>query len=112
MLLISCNQNEVRVLTGSDLNHNEVRIELNVLSADISNQVIYKNGVAGKVPNEYGENDWKIFYKDSLYFKFRHFKTNRNNNHVYIFIIDKLNNEELVSTVKIKGKDSISWKSK
>ena len=111
-ILFSCSRNEIKVDVSESLNLKDVKIELDVLGTDIANYIVLEDGNYSEIPNGYGENDWKVFYEDSLYFKFRHFKTNRKNNHAYRFKIDKLSNEELICTVKIRGKYAISWKSR
>jgi hypothetical protein len=68
------------VVLDNTISENDIKI---VLTCDNSKTTIFEKGLKSIVPNEYGENDWLISYKDSLFVEFRHFKTNRNSNHKY-----------------------------
>ncbi|MDR2206207.1 MAG: hypothetical protein LBE36_08655 [Flavobacteriaceae bacterium] len=51
----------------------------------IEKTIIYDGTIKNDIPNGYGENDWYVTYEDSLKGYFRHIKTNRNDNHKYLF---------------------------
>lgn len=64
--------------------------------------MIFDENLTYDIPNEYGENDWHFNYKDSLYGYFRHFKTNRNDNHYYKFHFFQKGNK-IFAAIEIKG---------
>ena len=68
--------------------------------------LIYKEGVYYNIPNEYGENDWSITYKEQQQCLFRHFKTNRRYTHKYKFIIYEKQGT-LYCDIDIRGNNSM-----
>ena len=69
--------------------------------------LIYKNGVYYDIPNEYGENDWVINYKNQKQCTFRHFKTNCRHRHRYKFgFFEK--HDTLYCITDIRGKDAVT----
>ncbi|MGY3795668.1 hypothetical protein [Aquimarina sp. 433] len=109
LILFSCNKNEINIATNDNLNRNDFKIELEVLTEPefLTKHYIFENGIFKDIPNAYGENDWRIYYKDSLIFKFRHFKTNRNELHNYTFKFEQMNNK-IVCDVSILGTNKLS----
>ena len=67
--------------------------------------LIYKNGEYYDIPNEYGENDWVVNYKNQKQCTFRHFKTNWRHRHRYKFVIYE-KHDTLFCTTDIRGKDA------
>ncbi len=67
---------------------------------------IYKNGTINTIPNEYGENDWIIVYKNAKICKFRHFKTNRNDKHSYFLTLHS-DSSNIFCDVCIRGKNDM-----
>lgn len=67
---------------------------------------IYKNGIINNIPNEYGENDWIIIFKNKSRCKFRHFKTNRNDKHSYYFTFYS-DSSIIYCDVSIRGKNTM-----
>lgn len=67
--------------------------------------LIYKDGMYYDIPNEYGENDWVIYYKRQWQCVFRHFKTNRRYTHRYKFAIFE-KQDTLYCAINIRGKNS------
>lgn len=100
----SCGKNKANVQVGENLDIKDVKITLKAYDGGnpLTNFTIFKDGLSKKVPNVYGENDWKVYYNDSLVLKFRHFKTNARNTHEYNFNLN-LENNELKLLVDIKG---------
>ncbi len=78
------NQNSLDVTSSKDINIQNVKIELSVWGTSIVDQVMYQNGSSLTVPEEYGENDWYLSYKNK-FIAFRHFKTNKREDHNYKF---------------------------
>ncbi len=68
---------------------------------------VYKNGTRNAIPNEYGENDWIIIYKNEKIGKFRHFKTNRNNKHSYFFTLHS-DSSNVFGDICISGRDNMA----
>lgn len=100
----SCGKNKINVQVGKNLNIKDVKITLKADDggSPITNFTIFEDGISKRVPNVYGENDWKVYYNDSLIIKFRHFKTNARNTHDYNFGLN-LENNGLRILVDIKG---------
>ncbi len=88
-ILFSCSRNEIKVDVSESLNLKDVKIELDILGTDIANYIVLEDGNYNEIPNAYGENDWRVSNKDSLIYKYRHFKTNKNNVNQYVFKIRK-----------------------
>lgn len=102
LTMIGCKRNNELKLTFSEqIEKYDVKIELEVKHT-IPKTIIYALGHQKSVPNEYGENDWTITYKDSLAGHFRHIKTNRNDTHKYSFKIYQRDTSVLVD-ISIKG---------
>ena len=68
---------------------------------------IYRNGTINAIPNEYGENDWIIIYKNEKICRFRHFKINRNDKHSYFFTLQS-DSSKIFCDVCIKGKSNMT----
>ena len=103
------NRNKLTVDFG-DLNPNDFEIHLSLYSADTIYHnpiIIYKDGVYYDIPNEYGDNDWVIYYKGEKQCAFRHYKNNRNWNysHRYKFAIFE-KQDTLYCAINIRGKNS------
>ncbi len=108
LVCFSCEKNKINVLTKGSLSKDDLKINLKLLKNDklISEYTIMDKGVYKNIPNAYGENDWSIYYKDSLIFEFRHFKTNRKNSHNYVFELEKIKND-IICNVSILGTDEL-----
>jgi hypothetical protein len=78
------NQNSLEVTTSTDLNIQDIKIELSIWGSDVVDRVMYENGSIEIIPEEYGENDWYLSYKNK-HTSFRHFKTNNRADHDYDF---------------------------
>ncbi len=105
MGISSCsNKNKLTVDYGA-LSPNDFEIYLSIFP-EIRDKPIYKDGVYYDVPNEYGENDWVIIYKDQQQCKFRHFKTNRRHTHKYKFVVSE-KQDTIYCDVDIRGKNSL-----
>ena len=76
-----------------------------------NNSTVYEKGTISQVPNNYGENDFLVTYKDSLYVHFRQFKTNRQNQHTYHFSFTKEKSSYFVA-IDITGKNNLATKLK
>lgn len=98
-------QNKINIDFG-DLNPKDFNIKVTI-PPNILKQPIYSDGVYHSIPNEYGENDWTITYRDSLSCKFRHFKTNRRNKHKYRFRLYE-KKHDLFCEIDIKGQNKQS----
>jgi len=83
LTIIGCKRNnELKLTFGEGIDRRDVKIELEVKHS-LPKTTIYRLGQLEAMPNEYGENDWTITYKNSLIGHFRHIKTNRNDFHKY-----------------------------
>ena len=106
MSICSCCKNKITV-NCDGLNANDIAVYLSLYASDTDYNnpiLIYKDNVYYDIPNEYGENDWVIYYKDQKC-TFRHFKTNRHYCHKYnFFIFEK--NDTLYCARKIIGKNA------
>lgn len=103
-IFFSCKKNTLKVICQDKIENN-LKIELSVMNK--SGIVIYnKSKKITQIPDEYGENDWKLEYNDSLCCKIRHFKTNANNTHSYSFTIRKVGNN-LLCDIAIRGEDEL-----
>jgi len=101
--LVSCKKNSLELNINDEIQPDFLKIEI----IDFNEKTtVYKNGSIKEIPNFYGENDWKIYYKDSLLLKFRHFKTNRNSVHKYIFNLN-YTNENFKYDIKIMGSNDM-----
>lgn len=92
-----------------DLSDSFDKEDFTILLKTPSSDTIYANGTEYPIPDEYGENDWTILYKDSLAGKFRHFKTNRNDRHSYLFQIFR-GKDSVLCIVKIEGASELKRK--
>lgn len=108
LLLCSCNRNKVTVDSKGSLKKEDIKITLK-LENTVSPHIIVERGEINSVPNGYGENDWKVYYKDSLITTFRHFKTNLRNYHDYRFEF-YLEENEIKYTIDIKGDNDLTLK--
>ena len=86
MLFNSCmsRKNSIEISLSDEIQKMDVSIKMEVL-ASIPMTQIYTGQNKFDIPNGYGENEWYFTYKDSLKGYLRHFKTNRNDNHIYLF---------------------------
>ena len=98
------NRNKLTVDFGN-LNPNDFEIQLSLLLSNHSPVIIYKDGVYYDIPNEYGENDWVIYYKGEKQCVFRHFKTNWRYTHRYKFAIFE-KQDTLRCAIDIRGKNA------
>ncbi|CAM1344209.1 hypothetical protein [Tenacibaculum amylolyticum] len=100
--------NKLDIKTGEGINLEKIRLELKVFSDDskFKNVVVFNGKSYREIPNAYGENDWKIYYNDTLVKSFGHFKTNRNDRNNYEFHFDMINDEFRYS-IAIKGNDEL-----
>ena len=96
-------RNKLTVDFGN-LNPNDFEIQLSLLLSNHSPVIIYKDGVYYDIPNEYGENDWVIYYKGEKQCAFRHFKTNWRYTHRYKFAIFE-KQDTLYCAINIRGKN-------
>lgn len=86
---ISCsNKNNLATHFENGLNPKDSKIELEIIYSS-PKLTIFCDSVIHEIPNGYGENDWTLSYKDSLYCKFRHFKTKEKANHNYMFKFER-----------------------
>jgi hypothetical protein len=99
--LLSCKKNDIIV----DFENIKDSLVITLL-AENNKTIIYENSKKNQIPNEYGENDWHLKYNDSLCCSFRHFKTNANNKHDYLFKIVKKNNDYFCN-IEIIGENPI-----
>ncbi|WP_074407472.1 hypothetical protein [Aquimarina megaterium] len=113
LFFFSCSKNQINVIANDNLNRDDFIIELEVLmdAKLLTKYNIFESGTFNDIPNAYGENDWRIYYKDSLIFEFRHFKTNRNEYHDYIFEFEQIN-DRIVCDVSILGTNELSVNNK
>ena len=95
------NQNSLEVTTSKDLNIKNVKLELSIWGTDVLGRVMYQNGSAQTIPEEYGENDWYLSYKNK-HIAFRHFKTNNRADHDYKFYFYR-ENDTFKCKVDIEG---------
>jgi hypothetical protein len=106
LLLASCkDQNRFTLDLSDSFSKDDFTILLETPSVD----TIYANGTVYPIPDKYGENDWIILYKDSLSGKFRHFKTNRNDRHSYLFQIFRAK-DSVLCLVNIEGVSELKRK--
>lgn len=107
--MVSCtHRNDLR-LKFENIDSNDIEIYLSAggpFSTFERATCIYKNGTINAIPNEYGENDWVIIYKNKKICKFRHFKTNRNDKHVYFFTLYS-DSSNIYCDVYIKGMNEL-----
>lgn len=99
------NLNKINLKFEKSLKQKDFKIIIKIWETTDS-MYILKDDLINKIPEGYGENDWTIVYKDSLRCNFRHFKTNRTNDHFYKFRFFKQTNR-IFCDVKIKGKNEI-----
>jgi hypothetical protein len=78
------NQNSLEITASSDINIQNVKVELSIWGSDVVDKEIFKNNTTSRIPEEYGENDWYLSYKNN-HGAFRHFKTNNRADHDYDF---------------------------
>ena len=105
--LMSCEkESSLKLNCVSPLKKEDFNIELQVLGNQQPITTVFDGKNQQKIANEYGENDWHISWKDSLFVNFRHFKTNRNDKNEYEFNFYKKNNLICVD-VTIKGINSL-----
>lgn len=107
--LSSCVRRNELNLRLNDIDSRDIEIYLSAgfpYSSLEETTCIYRNGTIKEIPNEYGENDWIIIYKNEKICKFRHFKTNRNNIHSYYFTLHT-DSSNIFCDVYIRGKNSI-----
>ena len=91
------NQNTVLV-TGANINLEKVSIK-----CIETNQMIFENGKkVSNIENEYGGDNFEVFYDNKLIGKSGIFKTNWFHTHDYFFKINKLKND-LIFEFKVKG---------
>jgi hypothetical protein len=111
LIFFSCEKNEINIITNDSIDEKDLKIKLNALIDDksIKEFTIFENGKSSNIPSAYGENDWTVYFKDSLILSFRHFKTNRNNSHKYVFELEKMNNQ-IICNVSISGTDELFLK--
>lgn len=95
------NQNSLEITTASDLNIQDVKIELSIGGSEVVDRVIYENKVVTTIPEEYGENDWFLSYKNN-HVTFRHFKTNNRADHDYVYHFYK-ENDTIKCKIEIEG---------
>ncbi|NVK07939.1 MAG: hypothetical protein HWD89_02730 [Tenacibaculum sp.] len=109
--LFSCKKNNLNIKVTKDVKKNDLKIMLKTLDENNKpkNYLIFNEGSKNDIPNGYGENDWTVYYKDSLIVSFRHFKTNRNHKHDYNFDFNFLNGEFKYS-ISIDGNDTFNLK--
>lgn len=106
-LMCSCIQRNNLSLKFDNINSKDIEIYLSAgvpFSTLEQATCIYKNGIINNIPNEYGENDWIIIYKNNSRCMFRHFKTNRNNKHSYFFTLYS-DSSNIYCDVYIRGKN-------
>ena len=102
IVILSCKKDKLNIdCKGLDVNKVKITLKGLVENKYFKDSLIYINGNQNKIPEIYGENDWKIFYDDSLIFEFRHFKTNWHNKHDYKFYLCEFNDKIGVSVTII-----------
>ncbi len=105
--LISCEkENSLKLNCVPPLKKEDFKIELQVLGSQQPITHVFDGKNQQEIVNEYGENDWRINWKDSLFADFRHFKTNRNDKHDYEFNFYTKHNL-IYGDVTIKGISSL-----
>jgi hypothetical protein len=113
--------NSLTVSAGDPLTTDRVKIEFGVsvntinrlsdaeLFADREKYTILYDGKFKNImADDYGENDYLLSYDDQYYLSFRHFKTNRRNQHDYYFHLFSKNDAVFVR-VEIKGKNPMRF---
>lgn len=105
--------NEVVVETNGGLVNKKVRIELETLCHVDENgnvpfvrpkTVLYDGKIGAQMPNEYGENDFVIFYDNKYRASFRQFKFNRRHQHKYTFYFFP-KGDKIYVKVDVSGQD-------
>ena len=108
-LMTSCiHRNNLR-LKFENIDSNDIEVYLSAGGPFLSTEIatcIYKNGTINAIPNEYGENDWLIIYKNEKICMFRHFKTNRNDKHLYFFTLYS-DSSNIYCDVYIRGMNEV-----
>jgi hypothetical protein len=118
------NANSVTVSAERPLNAKKVTIEYGASANSISREndaalfenrgrytVIFDGKKKNVIPNIYGENDFLVTYDTSFYTSFRHFKTNRRNQHDYSFRFRK-EKDDIFLDVYIAGNDETGFSRK
>ncbi len=108
-LLSSCVSRNKLCLQFENLDPSDIEIYLSAgypFSSLEESTCIYKDSTFNTIPNEYGENDWIIIYKNQKICKFRHFKTNRNDKHLYIFTL-RADSTNIFCDISISGKNNM-----
>lgn len=104
IIIVSCNKkNDFDIKFDKNLDSKDFKIEVENFYA-FSKKVIYEKGLLYEIPDGYGENDWTLTYKDSVFCTFRHFKTRENVKHSYFFNFS-LKEDKICCHVKIIGLD-------
>ncbi|MEE4000263.1 hypothetical protein V1T75_07930 [Tenacibaculum sp. FZY0031] len=111
--LFSCKKNNLNIKTSENIKRSDLKIKLKTLDENnkLKDYIIFNEGSKNVIPNGYGENDWTVFYKDSLVTSFRHFKTNRNHKHDYDFDFDFVN-DKFEYLISIDGVDAFNLSNK
>lgn len=113
--------NSLSVSTDDSLTTDKVKIEFGVSVNTINRisdaelfvdrekyTVLYDGGFKNMMTDDYGENDYLVTYDGKYYLSFRHFKTNRRNQHDYYFHLFPKNNAVFVK-VEIEGKNAMRF---
>lgn len=105
--LLSCKHktNEFFLTCDRTIKKENVKVKMEVI-ASLPIAYVFDGTKEFNIPAGYGENEWYIIYKDSLHAYFRHFKTNRNDRHIYKFNIHCLNGKYFVD-IDIKGVNTL-----
>ena len=107
LLIMGCSrENSIELSCLPPLYKKDFKIELQVLGSNKSKIKIFDGNTQREVMSGYGENDWNISYRDSLFANFRHIITNRNDRHIYKFNF-YVKNSIVFADINIQGVSSV-----
>ncbi|MES2765245.1 MAG: hypothetical protein V4642_05220 [Bacteroidota bacterium] len=102
LLGIPFEYSEVEIAT-TNIDAKFLKIEMSIWGTDYIDQTIFDDFKIYKIPEGYGENDWYLSYKDSLWASFRHFKTKNWRDELYQFHFFKTDKDSISCKVTITG---------
>lgn len=120
-IVVLWNTNTVAIQVEAPLQKNKVRVEYAMSTRFYKDEINFSkntdyvlvfDGMDTKsIPNNYGENDFVITYKNQYYTPIRHFKTNWRHQHDYIFYLYKKEGT-LYIRITIEGVDDMNFETK
>lgn len=110
MIFCSCNNksNKLKLNFDSSINKHDVKIKMEVL-ASVPITEIYNGEKQFNIPDGYGENEWYLYYRDTLQGYIRYIKTNQNDKHTYKFNFYNQDGKYFVD-IDIKGYNPVKYK--